>query len=392
MSEQHLFKFQTENDYKTAKRNHLLLPNVSTVVETGNTYINSEFVPKELAEAGDIVVFHEENGEKIVRYMKPEYFDKEDGFWTADSIVVVPYSHTGDGTVRVMALNYASLQTPAEGGEAEEMVFGIGLTPEQLKQYGAFLSFSSIDGQTFEDTVGMSDDGILPSDAIDGELNPFDIETYYDSELAIGGNFLSSPYNNDETKNEAYHSMGDFSVFNNTPFTDMDGKANTQNIIKWLDTDTLQYSLYADTIQNNELGEADGQTFQMYPSAIACARYGSVLKPCVFNPSNSLEENLKTMPWYLPSAGEIGYYIARKARLEYALSQVGVNLTENDMEIATSTTMKRMLPSNEEIANPLPIPHPTDTDVYVVGASADGKMAYYNTKEKELCAIPFCKL
>ena len=44
MSEKHLFKFQTENDYETAKRNNLVIPNVSTIVETGNTYINTSYV------------------------------------------------------------------------------------------------------------------------------------------------------------------------------------------------------------------------------------------------------------------------------------------------------------------------------------------------------------
>ena len=40
MSEQHLFKFQTENDYETAMRNNLVTPNISKVVETGNIHIN----------------------------------------------------------------------------------------------------------------------------------------------------------------------------------------------------------------------------------------------------------------------------------------------------------------------------------------------------------------
>ena len=41
MSEKHLFKFQTEKAYETAMRNGLVIPNVSTIVETGNTYINT---------------------------------------------------------------------------------------------------------------------------------------------------------------------------------------------------------------------------------------------------------------------------------------------------------------------------------------------------------------
>ena len=79
MSVQHLFKFQKEEDYKTAKRNHLLVPNISKIVETGETYINSAFIPKELAEAGDFVVYHEEeDGTKTVKYMKAQAYNKED--------------------------------------------------------------------------------------------------------------------------------------------------------------------------------------------------------------------------------------------------------------------------------------------------------------------------
>ena len=53
MSEKHLFKFQTENDYETAMRNGLVTPNISTIVETGNTYINTQSDSKENTEVGN---------------------------------------------------------------------------------------------------------------------------------------------------------------------------------------------------------------------------------------------------------------------------------------------------------------------------------------------------
>ena len=178
MSEQHLFKFQTENDYKTAMRNHLIIPNISKVVETDSTYINTKFASKESAEAGDIIVYHEEtNGEKTVKFMKPEAFDPNDDYWTADAIVVVPFKHTGDGTVRAMALNYASVTNPNEGGNREQIKWG-GELPQDYKKYGDFTLFSSINGQTSEDTVGLSSSGFMPSDSLDGVeysvQNPFD--------------------------------------------------------------------------------------------------------------------------------------------------------------------------------------------------------------------------
>lgn len=362
MSVQHLFKFQKEADYKTAKRNHLLVPNISKIVETGETYINSAFIPKELAEAGDIVVYHEEeDGTKTVKFMKAQAYNWRDGYWKADAIVVVPYSHTGDGTVRVMGLNYASLKTPNEGGNGEEIMFGNITTDNGIKRYNSFITFSSIEGQTSENTIGNNDDGILPSDAINGTQNPFDIETYYDT-ISVNGKILPSPYNNDETKCDAYQAKGDFSEFVNTPFTDMDGEGNTKNIIRMLDETNIEQTLYAGTIENNP---------NVNPSVIACVRYGSILKPCTFNQSNSLEENLKTMPWYLPSAGEMGYYITRKSRLNYALKQIGKSLPLNVQKIATSTVK-----ANESLN---------------VNILTNGKTGYFNINENAF-VIPFCKM
>ena len=136
MSEKHLFKFQQENDYRIAKRNHLILPNISTVVESGNTYINSALVSKVTAETGDIVVYHESANGMEIGFMKPEAFDSDNGYWSADSIVVVPFKHTNDGTVRVMNLDYANNGEPVSVGDNVENA--------DMKHYGGFIAFSSV--------------------------------------------------------------------------------------------------------------------------------------------------------------------------------------------------------------------------------------------------------
>lgn len=372
MSVQHLFKFQKEEDYKTAKRNHLLVPNISKIVETGETYINSAFMPKELAEAGDIVVYHEEeDGTKTVKYMKAQAYNKEDDYWKADAIVVVPYSHTGDGTVRVMGLNYASVETPNEGGNGEEIMFGTELSEEILKRYGDFITFSSIDDQTSENTFGRNDNGILPSDSIEGVLNPFDIETNY---TIASGTILSSPYNNDDSKNEAYHSLGDFSEFIDTPFTDMDGEDNTKNIIKSINENVLQETLYANIIHNDA---TIGEEYFTYPAAIACIRYGSVLKPCFYDTSKNVEENLQTMPWYMPSIGEMGYYFSRKSKINYALEQIGKTLSEVNVPIASSTCRKQSVSVN---------------NVQFYGIANNGEVTTYSGNDDKTFVIPFCKM
>ena len=93
MTTRPLFKFKTEADYKTAKKNHLVIPNVSSVEESGNVYINGRFTTKQKAEAGTIIAYHgHSTGEKEIKYIVPEAFDKNDPYWKADAIVVVPYS------------------------------------------------------------------------------------------------------------------------------------------------------------------------------------------------------------------------------------------------------------------------------------------------------------
>ena len=323
MSEQHLFKFQTENDYKTAMRNHLIIPNISKVVETDSTYINAKFASKESAEAGDIIVYHEEsNGEKTVKFMKPEAFDPNDDYWTADAIVVVPFKHTGDGTVRAMALNYASVTNPSEGGNGEEIAWGATANVEGLTQYGGFLVFATPDGQTIEDTIGINNNSecYVSSDAFNAVANPYDNGTYYASNSSEN-NFVPSPYKNNGSKNDAFYSANDFASFDTNTLQDMDGAKNTLEILKSLDQSSLDQTLYATELDNEQTKSG----LNLFPAAAACVRYGSTLKPCSFDSSKTVEENIETMPWYCPSIGEVAYYAARMGKINFALSQIGAS-------------------------------------------------------------------
>lgn len=318
MATKHLLKFKTEADYKTAKRNHLVLPNVSSVAESGNTYINGRFTSKQAAEAGTIIAYHEHStGEKEVKYIVPEAFDKNDPYWKADAIVVVPYSHTGDGTVRAMGLKDASLTTPSTGGTGDSIVWGAYMDNEELQNYSGCIKFSNYNDQTFS-SYGINANANLPSDSFSSnKVNPYDTETIYAE--SVSSNYAPSPYNEDGSKNDAYHSLGTFASVTENCLKDMDGKGNTLKILRSLNQDYLSQTLYAGTLANAQTDPTYGNLF---PAACACARYSSVLKPCSFDPTKTLEENITTMPWYLPSCGEIGYIMARKARIDYAIKQV----------------------------------------------------------------------
>ena len=321
MATKHLLKFQTEADYKTAKRNHLVLPNVSSVEESGNTYINGRFTTKEKAEAGTIIAYHHHStGEKEIKYIVPEAFDKNDTYWKADAIVVVPYSHTGDGTVRAMGLNDASLTTPSTGGNGDSIAWGAYRAIEELQDYSGCINFSNYNDQTFS-SYGISPNVNLPSDSFSGnKVNQYDTETVYPE---MTSNYAPSPYNEDGSQNDAYHSLGAFASVTENGLKDMDGKGNTLKILRSLNQDYLSQTLYADSLDNGQTKTTDdGIRLDLFPAACACARYSSVLKPCSFDPTKTLEENITTMPWYLPSCGEIGYIMARKARIDYAIKQV----------------------------------------------------------------------
>ena len=323
MATKHLLKFKSEADYKTAKKNHLVLPNVSSIEESGNVYINGRFTSKQKAEAGTIIAYHEHTtGEKEIKYILPEAFDKTDPYWKADAVVVVPYSHTGDGTVRAMGLNYASVTTPSTGGKFTgiNIKWGASVDIPGVSNYRGGIKFTNYADQTSSN--GINNPFYLPSDAFSGEkVNPYDSETIYTATV----NYAPSPYNEDGTKNDAYHSLGAFSSETQNSLKDMDGKGNTFNILRALNQEYLAQTLYADTLDNAQTKVYNGISLNLFPAACACARYSSVLKPCTIDSSKTLEENIaaNAMPWYLPAHGELGYSIVRQARIRYAMSQVG---------------------------------------------------------------------
>ena len=396
MATKHLLKFQSEADYKTAKKNHLVLPNVSSVEETGNVYINGRFTTKEKAEAGTIIAYHEHTGgEMEIKYIAPEAFDNTDPYWTADAVVVVPYSHTGDGTVRAMALNYASVDTPATGGASGGIVWGNKVDIAGINNYAGGIKFTNYDDQT--SSYGTNMPVYLPSDAFSGEkVNPYDTETIY----TATGNYAPSPYNEDGSKNDAYHSLGVFASVTNNCLKDMDGKGNTFKILRTLNQDYLDQTLYGDTLDNTQTKEhfdssiepvtktitAAGETWydsentlhtatdedinkevqdytnsritlNLFPAACACARYSSILKPCTIDTTKTLEENIaaNAMPWYLPACGEVGYSVVRRARIEYAMSQVGATTYDTGWIWASSEMTNyhawRMRPVSGHVSN-----------------------------------------
>ena len=326
MSKQHLFKFQKESDYSKAMDNHLTLPSISYVVETKGVHIDTAFTTRENAEAGDIIAFHEnDNGEVEVAYIKPEAYDAEGTYWTPDAVVVVPASHTADGSVRAMAID-ADYENTYRVILDRLPTYGV---------YGLFMAFNDPDEQYAESTKVLSTECTMPSTSFkDGKKNKFDTKTYYPLQY---GKILPSPYNNDGTMNDAYHSKGDFSSFSDSPASVMDGSADTMTISECVGYDSSI-------------------------AAVKCTEHSSVLRP--------RKEN-ETV-WYQPSAGEIGYYMARKERIDYALEKIGHSIPSNVDKLSTSTIS-------------------FDTGLECVCLSMDGNMTLTDAKSYGMYVIPFCK-
>ena len=120
----------------------------------------------------------------------------------------------------------------------------------------------------------------------------------------------------------------------------MDGKGNTLKILRNLNQDYLNQTLYADSLDNAQTKTtANGITLNLFPAACACAKYNTILKHCNIDIRKTLEENIadNAMPWYLPSCGELGYMMVRLARIQYALSQAdGIALGTNQILLSST--------------------------------------------------------
>lgn len=338
----YLRTFETRADYKSAKKAHTLeVPNVSLVKQDYAVYIMPTFTSKESAEAGDIIVYSKaaytawteaEAGSPkdaayetllgSVRYMKPEHFNADSAeLYVPEAIVAVPYSHTGDGTVRAMSLRHMSADDPRNGSTSNTTIV-----------WGAYDDISGITNHTGgavvsnvalgdKSTLTSASETYLPSDTFTAlEVINTDSEFYWGSK---NGNHAPCPYKADGSLNRQY--LGEWGT-NGSKLTDnclgdMNGASNTKKIIDTLNKAFLDQTLFAATITN---AQNDGNT-NIFPAAMCCQRYKTVLKPNTVSYDSAYEEYTYG-DWYLPSAGEVGYTIVSKGRISYALSRINAAL------------------------------------------------------------------
>ena len=275
----YLRTFETRADYKSAKKAHTLeVPNVSLVKQDYAVYIMPTFASKESAEAGDIIVYSKaaytawteaEAGnakdaayEKLlgsVRYMKPEHFNADSAkLYVPEAIVAVPFSHTGDGTVRAMSLRHMSPADPENGSTSgTTAVWGANVDISGITNHtgGAVVSNVALGDKS---TLTSAKPTYLPSDTFTAlEVINSDSEYYwYDK----NGNHAPCPYKANGSLNRQY--LGEWgpndSKLTNNCLGDMNGASNTEKIIDTLSKAYLDQTLFAATITNAQTKAVSG--------------------------------------------------------------------------------------------------------------------------------------
>ena len=222
-------------------------------------------------------------------------------------VEVVPSNHTDDGTTRIIGLALMDRDNPDNGnntGSNIYMSFGInGSNISTLNKKTVLPTISNdlreISGE--QKIVGwvnpLSTTCYFPSDYLTIYNNPYDKKTFYRANiLNLAYRAVPSPYLNDGSKNEIYHST----INTGNILSDMDGKGNTEKILEIDNSESTSWQT-ATTIQ------AATEDY-IHPGAQCCWRYHTV--------------GTNQGDWYLPSAGELGYLISRLGAITNSLEKL----------------------------------------------------------------------
>ena len=223
--------------------------------------------------------------------------------YTPIGVVAVPASHAPNGKARVISLASMDYSNPDSGNtEGHNHIYwgGNGYVVNDLPLFTQFPYI--FDDYSFGDTQiikGVSTSRCyMSSDNFNGAPNPFMSKEYYYLNSEQQHNGAPSPYLEDESKNPLY---GDISTYTANVFSDMDGKGNTAKILDVDNSNSTDWQT-ASTINNV------GATEYVHPAAQCCWRYHTV---------GTNQED-----WYLPSAGELGYVVARRKAINASITKI----------------------------------------------------------------------
>lgn len=272
-------------------------------------------IKKEESAAGDIVIANENGIKKIIKqseYATNSALYTEEGYQPI-AVVVVPATHTDDGTARCMSLKWMTIESKtgsdncfgirwggnyACGTHAPSAGFNYRVhgttTIAQYNSnaigYAAFPSNCAYWGANGGGTLNVSLDPGAPIVRTTPAISPYDTDGI--------------------SKNPDWFVEGGVGDY-------MDGKENTVAIISKVNTAAYTVSatwLTDETIQNtNETFAGEGGNF---PAAMACYRYYTI--------------GTAQGDWYLPAAGELVYTFPRNKEIVDGLVLCGIPISNTE--------------------------------------------------------------
>ena len=268
------------------------------------------FKPIEESLAADICIVDNNTLEKYIvdgETYSTDLYPAEQ--YTPIGVVVVPASHTDDGTARIISLAGMSYYSPDNGNTNSHsyIYWGGGnysnienLNDKTATPYITNTGYSGLtDTQTLVEWAQyLFDSPTISSDYFNNSYpNPFDEGTCFGENK----NKLSpSPYLTGGAKNPIYHSTENTGNI----LADMNGKNNTDII---LDVDN---SNSTDWQTASSIRQVGNNKF-IHPAAQCCWRYHTT--------------GTTQGDWYLPAAGELGYLAARWNAINASITKVNSN-------------------------------------------------------------------
>lgn len=240
------------------------------------------------------------NAAGVISYVKYADFIKDDfdtSTFTPVAVLAIPRSHTKDGKCRGVSLMNMAIATPEQGSNATPtMCWGVSGNDEKLTNFPSATTGNVPVG----DTLGVTGSSYLPTDRLSAVPSVVDTEGGAAvSSYGTNTPYMPSPYMANGRPNPQYWegSAADKIQCN----TDMNGEANTQTII-----DVVAQSTAQGVLIPNSGAIANAQA--NYPAFACCYRYQG--------------GGYTDHSWYLPSCGELGYYIVRWGAINDALTAI----------------------------------------------------------------------
>lgn len=269
-------------------------------VNPGDTYIKPHYKSFAESKVGDIVLYKPETEESLF-VSSSQYSQTAFTGFIPQAIVVIPYSHTNDGTVKVMSLNIMSFTNPSSGSttSSTSTIMHYGGMGYLIPEIPCFTVVPSID--TLEEAMSSNPTVSLKQLSVRipyaggaaSKRSGLDPYAYY-----YPGEFTShlyglSPYLGENQAINPQYLQGGTSIIN--------GFENTQVLVAL--HKQLQPNL--DTDSTVMTGDASSK---IYSPAACCYKYET--------------EMIKQGRWYLPCLSEVAYLSSRISVLTASLNSI----------------------------------------------------------------------